>query len=150
MSSRSFWKSEREFDIAVLIARPVEVVRGLLAEPLAWVGLQPLVTAVIKEPDRPGFFTISERLTFAGVPMNNRYRARISPHHDGVDSEAWSAPAIHLQNRLRWVAEGAATRLSENVRIEAPWPFMSYVVRTARSAHLAMLERIRDAAERRG
>lgn len=144
-----FWITERRFEIDTLVRAPVDHVRSLLDDPRKWVGFQPLILSIEEEPSRPGFYRIAERLRVAGIPMRNEYRARIAPHEGGVDSEAWSAPFIHVDNQLRWTAEGSSTRLSETSRLEGPAPLMGYVLRTARHAHMAMLERIRDEIEER-
>lgn len=144
----SLWKAERTFDIDTLIRAPLEKVRSLLDDPQKWVRFQPLVIGIAGEPSRPGFYRLTERLEIAGLPVQFGYRARIEPHADGVDSEAWSVPFIHVDNRLRWTTEGSATRLSERSHLEGPAPLMSYVLRTAQRAHMAMLERIRDEIER--
>lgn len=144
----SSWKSERSFNVTVLVRRPVEQVREALADPHRWVRFQPLVVDLIEEPGAAGRFRVIDRFRFAGVPFRHSYRASIQPHAEGIDSEAWSTPFIHLRNRIRWVAEGPGTRLSEHVRAVGPRPLMSFVERTAHRAHQTMLEGIRDALER--
>lgn len=145
----SFWIAERSFDIDTLIRAPLAEVRSFLDDPQKWVGFQPLILGITEEPSRPGFYRIKERLEVAGVPVKFGYRARIEPHDGGVDSEAWTAPFIHVANRLRWTAEGSSTRLSESSHLDGPRPLMSFVLRTAKTAHIAMLERIRREIEGR-
>lgn len=140
----SLWKSQRSFEIDTLVQAPVERVRALFADPQRWIRLHPLIQEIIEEAGNPGFFQIREVVRFAGIPIDNRYRARIAPHDAGVDSEAWSSPAIHVDNRLRWFAEGSATRIREACSIEAPAPLADYVTRTARRAHEEQLDRVRD------
>jgi ligand-binding SRPBCC domain-containing protein len=139
----SLWKSRRSFEIDTLVRAPLERVRALFADPQRWVRLHPLIQDLVEEAENPGFFQIRELVRFAGIPIDNRYRARIARHDAGVDTEAWSAPAIHVDNRLRWFAEGSSTRLRETCSIEAPAPLAGYVTRTARRAHEQQLERVR-------
>ncbi len=138
----SFWKSTRTFELDTLVHAPVEQVRQLFADPRLWIRLHPLITEIEEEAENPGFFRIRETVRVAGIPIDNRYRARITPHDAGVDSEAWSAPAIHLDNRLRWYAEGSSTRIRETCHVEAPSPLAAYVTRTAQRAHREQLERV--------
>lgn len=145
----AFLKSERRFDIDTLIQADVDTIREALGDPKKWLGFQPLIVQFHEEAGRPGFYRVRDRLAFLGLSFEAEYRARIEPHSDGVDSEAWSVPFIHLTVRLRWTAEGASTRLTEQTTIEAPAPVMSYVERTARESHRAMYERLRAAIEAR-
>ena len=125
------------------IARvPVDAVRRLFADTERWVRLQPLVIDMRAETDQPHCYRITDRLRFLGVPFRHHYRARIEPHAEGVDSEAWSRPAIHLRNRITWVAEGEHTRIEESVRVEAPRTLLRLTIKTARRAHGEMLDRI--------
>jgi hypothetical protein len=125
-----------------------EAVRAVLADPERWIRLQPLVIEVEPDPSAPGFFHITDRLRVAGFPVVTRYRARIGEVADGaLDSEAWSSPFIHVENRLRWAAEGEGTRVREASTITAPRPLLGFTVRTARPAHVRMVEAIAAAAE---
>lgn len=143
----SFWLSQRRFEIEALVRAGTAEVRGAFADPTWWLRLHPLITGVVERPPGSGLYDITERVPFAGLSIPNQYRVRSSPHEHGVDSEAWSVPAIHITSRLTWTAEGEATRIREATWIDVPAPVARFVARTARRAHVEQLDRIRSALE---
>lgn len=148
MPGQSLWKTEQRFANERLVRASIADARSLLADPQQWVRLQPLIIGLEQERKRPDFFRVTERLRLGGITLRHAYRARITPGADGVDSEAWSVPFIHVTNHLRCTEEGGLTRIRESVLVEAPRPLIAFVVRTAHRAHATMLDRIRDALER--
>ncbi len=61
--------------------------------------------------------------------------------------EALQFPRIRLRNITRFVAEGAGTRVSEDVQIEAPRLLMGTVLREARQSHQQMLANLKKQLE---
>ncbi|MFO0590416.1 MAG: SRPBCC family protein [Polyangiaceae bacterium] len=143
----AFWMSRRSFEIDLLVRAPLDVVRAQFVEPTRWLRSHPLITDVVPRPGEPGGYDIHEIVRFLGVNVNNKYRVRIAVHEDGVDSEAWSSPAISIQSRLAWRADGDGTRIHEETVIDVPLPVASFVQRTARRAHEDQLGRLRDEIE---
>lgn len=143
----SFWLSSRGFELQIKVRARLDVVRAAFADPTRWLRHHPLITDVVEQPEGSGIYQVTERVPFAGLPIPNRYRVRSAPHEHGVESEAWSAPSIHITSSLTWAEDGEATRIREVTQIKVPFPVASFVARTAEKAHVEQLERIRTLLE---
>lgn len=143
-----FWLIEGGFEIHRTARVSIDAVRRMFADTERWVRLQPLVIDIRAEPDPPDYYRITDELRLFGVPFKHTYRARIEPGKEGVNSEVWSRPSIHMCNRISWAADGEHTRIDESVRIEAPRTMLRFTVNTARKAHGEMLDHICAQLER--
>ncbi len=139
MRLRSLLLAQGGFEHEVFIPAPPEAVLAHLARPEDWIHLQPLVIAVEPSPRHPGQLLITDKLEFAGRAFRLRYRAHVLPVPDGLDAHAWSAPFVHVFNRLRCLPARGGTVLRETSTLEAPRPLLGYTVRTARAAHATLL-----------
>ncbi|MEZ4295222.1 MAG: hypothetical protein R3B70_09625 [Polyangiaceae bacterium] len=149
MSTRSIWIGESSFEHVRRVRASVEDARALFGDVHGWVKMQPLVLALDELPGEAGMYRVTERVIVGGLPVRSQYRAWISPGPDGVRSEAWSKPAVHLRNWLGWKAEGDELALMESVHVEAPRPLLAFVTRTAQRAHGTMLDRVVNALAER-
>lgn len=143
MPLRSLLFAQGGFDHEVFIPVPPEAVLARLSQSDGWIRLQPLVVAVEADSRNPGMIRVTDRLELGGRSFLLRYRAQVLPVPDGIDAHAWSFPFIHVFNRLRCRPAREGTVLRETSTLEAPRPLLGYTVRTARTAHAAMLENLK-------
>lgn len=142
---RRFLFGARSFTNEITILATPEATIALLHRPQDWFRLQPLVIGVEAEPNTPGYYQVTDRLTTFGRSYELRYRVHVVTVSDGIESEAWSPGGVHVVNALRAEPAPEGTLLRETCRITAPRPLVDYAARTAEAAHRALLGRLRDA-----
>jgi hypothetical protein len=131
---------------ALVDAAPALVLAALDDVP-AFIHLNPLVSALERDAHDAHTYLVTDRLRVLGVPLHIRYRARIVRVAEGLDSEVWTSPAIHMENELRVLPEGAGARLREVVRLTAPRLLAAYAAGQAKAAHRALLDRLKARVE---
>ncbi|HTY27096.1 MAG TPA: SRPBCC family protein [Mycobacterium sp.] len=87
-------------------------------------------------------------LRFLTVPIS--YTATVQvPRSGPVLTEARQFPAVRLDGVVSFDPIPTGTRLTERIRISAPWPLLSMTARQAVAAHTEMLAGIRRHFESR-
>lgn len=93
-------------------------------------------------------YRIRDRIPFGRFTMAISYTARIHvPTHGDVLTEARQFPHVRLHGKVSFDTADGGTRLTERLRIEAPWPVAATTTRHAVKAHQEMLAGIRRCFE---
>ncbi|MGE2721940.1 SRPBCC family protein [Mycolicibacterium celeriflavum] len=129
---------------------PVDAVRAFYVDFGNLSTVHPLVVAVRSTDRRPngrGYqqnYRIVDRIRMGPVTMRTAYRARLAvPAAGAVTAEARQFPGVRLLTTVEFTAEGAGTRVTEHITIDAPRPLAAFTVREATRAHREMLAGIR-------
>lgn len=117
--------------------------------------LHPLIVEVRDLPPVPGAvrsYAIRDRLAWGPLRFGITYLADTLRVTDSeIVTEARQRPRTTIRNRTT-VSEESEGRVHVAVQVEltAPTLLHGYALRTARTAHLALAERLRDVLERTG
>ncbi len=133
----------QSFVTEAIIQAPTAAALAALDDLPAFMRLNPLVTAIVRDAKDADTYEITDRLRVLGVSFHIRYRARVVRVADGLDSEVWASPATHLHNELRILPEGAGARVRETVRMTAPRLFAGLAITNAKAAHRDLLDRFK-------
>jgi hypothetical protein len=88
---------------------------------------------------------VRDRIPLGPVTLPIRYVATLTvPVTGDVTADSRQFPQVRLHTVVSFDAVGAATRLTERMRISAPRPLLGATVAQAVSAHQTMLVRIRE------
>ena len=117
--------------------------------------VHPLVVAVrtLHRSDSEDGYThtyrVSDRipLGFATLPISYTATVRV-PRNGPVVTEARQFPRVRLDGVVSFEPIPTGTRLTERIRISAPWPLLGMTARQAVAAHQEMLAGIRRRFER--
>lgn len=139
----------RSFINELVIDAPPAKVLAAVADPVVFAHLNPLVVKVEIDRRQPGYYTVTDRFGRGRLSIKPRYRAWMVVVEDGIDSAAWSFPRIRLRSQWRFLPHDDGTLARETVDITMPSPVASYVLRTARSAHQELLQRLKAHVEER-
>ena len=138
----------RGFVNELVIDAPPATVLAVVADPVAFAHLNPLVVKVEIDEQQPGYYTVTDRLGSGRFSFTVRYRAWMMIVEDGIDSAAWSFPRVHLRSKWRFLPHVDGTLARETVDITMLSPVAAYVLRSARSAHQELLRRLKAHVER--
>lgn len=136
------------FELESTTTAPRPRVHALMSDLRNYVDVHPLLLRVVELPRDPcAPYTqrcrVYERVHIGPIPVRSSYLATIHARSEHeLLGEAWSFPRVHLRTIYTLLDESPGTRIRERVVIEAPGPLISFVRRTARSAHAELLERI--------
>ena len=137
----------RGFVNELVIDAPPATVLAVVADPVAFAHLNPLVVKVEIDEQQPGYYTVTDRLGSGRFSFTVRYRAWMMIVEDGIDSAAWSFPRVHLRSKWRFLPHVDGTLARETVDITMLSPVAAYVLRSARSAHQELLRRLKARVE---
>jgi hypothetical protein len=89
-------------------------------------------------------YRVGDRIPLGPVRLPTRYVARLHvPVTGDVVSEARQFPLVRLHGTVAFDPIDTGTRVTERIRIEAPWLLASVTTRKAVEAHTEMLAGIR-------
>lgn len=130
----------------------LEDAEALLADVTKQGRLHPLIVSVVELPPAEGAlrsFAIKDRLRMAGVPLTITYHADLlSRTGTEIVTVARQRPRTALRNVTRLTDNGDGTvRVDVEVTLTAPSVLHGYALRTGRSAHLELAERIKAVLE---
>ena len=132
------------------IAAPPEEVRDFYVDLDNIRLVHPLVVAVqrtdhAETPDGVVLsYRVRDRIGFGPLVLPIAYTATLRvPRSGDVRTAARQFPAVRIDGRVSFDAVGGATRLTEHLRITAPWPLAGFTARQATEAHTTMLAGIK-------
>ena len=134
---------------------PRAVLHAFLCDLDNYVPLHPLIESIRALPARPERprarrYRVVDQIPVGPVRMRTAYTAELEPVSDHeVRGEAWQSPGVHLVTRYQLEDRGPATRLREQVTLEAPFGLRRFVQRQARSAHRVTLQKMKALLESR-
>jgi len=142
----------RSFTLEVEVRAPRARLHALLCNLESLRPLHPLIESVeaiepLPELPRARRWRVTDRVPVGPVRVRTTYVAAIEPVSDGeIRGHAWQPPGVRLTTvyTLTEAPGGTRTRLQERCRVEAPFGLAGFVLRRARHAHAAMLERLKD------
>lgn len=112
--------------------------------------VHPLVVSVRtidRRETRDGYlqtYRVGDRIPLGPLRLRTSYVARLHvPTTGDVMSEARQFPRVRLSGTVAFEPNQTGTRITERIRIEAPWPLASVTTRKAVEAHTEMLAGIR-------
>lgn len=89
-------------------------------------------------------YRVGDRIPLGPLRLRTSYVARLYvPLTGDVFSEARQFPRVRLSGTVAFESNGTGTRVTEWIRIVAPWPLASVTTRKAVEAHTEMLAGIR-------
>ncbi|HEX6968641.1 MAG TPA: SRPBCC family protein [Micromonosporaceae bacterium] len=115
--------------------------------------LHPLIVRIERRAPRPGAlagYVITDRLAWGPVRFPVTYRADVlRANEDEVVTEARRWPRTTVRNHTRLYREPSddEVRIDVEITLVAPGPLFGYAFRQARSAHLALADRLGPAIE---
>ena len=150
----SWWTVCAERTLTEDIPAPPNEVRDFYVDLTNIKRVHPLVVAV-KETCRHqtagGYvqtYRVSDRIPVGHFALPISYVARLSVPADGdVVAEARQFPGVRLHTTITFDKVADGTRLTEQIRIEAPRPLAAVTTREAVTAHTEMLAGIRRCFE---
>ncbi len=143
------------FEQAIFIDAPPDRAQDFLASMQNHPQIHPLIVAIIPLPptiDPDGLtvqhYHIRDRMRLGPLTIAFTYHTTTRLVGPGeLKLEAFQFPRVRLFNTTRFLAEGAGTRVSEEVHIEAPRLLMGIVLRQARQSHQQMLANLKQQLE---
>ncbi|MEJ5223110.1 MAG: SRPBCC family protein [Anaerolineales bacterium] len=140
------------FEESIYIQTSPERVLALVSDYNQHHLIHPLIVKVEPAEAPPGVlkrYFITDQLQWGPLRFKIVYRAdilEIAP--DRVHTQAYQSPATTVDNLTRITPEGSGTRLTETITLRAPDLLFGYAFEQARTAHHAMLERIKNCLEK--
>ncbi len=134
-----------EFEHAIEMAIPPATLRAFLADLENYVPLHPLIESIRPLPPRADHprakhYRVVDRIPVGPFRLKAVYTAALDPvSPTEVHGLAWQSPGIHLHTVYRIEPEPGGLRLREQVRVEAPWPLLRFVVGQASASHRTTL-----------
>lgn len=145
-----WWLTQAERTITDVVPAPPDRVRDFYVDLDNIRVVHPLVVSVQstgREQTADGYlqtYRVRDRIPLGPIALGIVYTARLRvPVHGDVHTEARQFPRVALDGVVSFDAEGAGTRVTERLRIEAPRPLAAVTVRQAVAAHAEMLAGIR-------
>lgn len=144
-----------EFEHVIEMAVAPATLRAFLADLENYVPLHPLIESIRPLPpraDRPHakHYRVVDRIPFGPIRLKAVYTAALDPvSPTEVHGLAWQSPGIHLHTVYRIEPKPAGLRLREQVRVEAPWPLLRFVVGQASASHRTTLHEMKALLEAR-
>lgn len=137
------------------VPAPVDQVRAHYVDLDNITDVHPLVVSVhtLSRRDTDDGYTHTYRVRdripmgFATLPVSYTATLRV-PRTGPVLTEARQFPAVRLDGVVSFEEIPTGTRLTERIRISAPWPLLGLTARQAVAAHTEMLAGIRRRFER--
>lgn len=112
--------------------------------------VHPLVVAVRtlrRDDTADGYvqsYRVQDRIPVGPVHLRISYVARLHvPNAGDVTAEAFQFPRVRLRTTVSFEAIDTGTRITEDMRIDAPRPLAAMTAREAVTAHAAMLAGMR-------
>jgi len=139
--------------LGVSIAVGRERLHAFLCDLDNYVALHPLIERIEEiEPSpelpRARRYRVLDRIPIGPFRLRTSYVAALDPvSDDEVHGHAWQSPGVRLHTVYRLSESVGATRLDERVFVRAPWWIHRFVVKQARAAHAATLERMKGLLE---
>lgn len=132
------------------VAAPPDRVRAFYVDLDSIKLVHPLVVSV-RSTDRAetadGYvqtYRVTDRIPLGPLRLRTSYTARLHvPLTGDVASEARQFPRVRLTGTVAFEPIATGTRLTERIRIAAPWPLASVTTAKAVEAHTEMLAGIR-------
>jgi hypothetical protein len=146
----SWWIAHTEKTLSEDVPAPPDEVRAFyvdldnikLVHPLI-VSVQTMSRTQIPDGYRQSYRVI-DRIPLGPLTMKIRYQARLHvPHQGDVLTEADQFPGVRLRGRVSFEPIDGGTRVTERIRIAAPWPLAPMTTREGVKAHIEMLAGIR-------
>jgi len=142
----SWWVARAERTVSEEIPAPPHAVRDFYVDLDNIKRVHPLVVAV-RATDRrqtaDGYvqsYRVQDRIPLGPLHLWISYAACLHvPDTGDVTAEARQFPRVHLRTTVTFEPIDAGTRLTENMRIDAPRALAAMTVREAVKAHTAML-----------
>lgn len=136
--------------IAETIPAPPADVRAYYVDLHNLAALHPLVVSITTVSDettpegRRTTYRVKDHVPVGFLTLPTVYTATMQVPPDGpVNSVALQSPGVRLDSTVSFEAVADGTRLTEQIRISAPWPLRGLTVRRAVAAHIEMLAGIR-------
>jgi ligand-binding SRPBCC domain-containing protein len=150
----SWWLAHAERTVSEEIPAPPEQVREFYVDLDNIKRVHPLVVAV-RATDRhqtaDGYtqgYRVQDRIPLGPLNLRINYVARLRvPNVGPITAEARQFPRVRLRTTVSFEPVGAGTRITEQMRIEAPRALAAMTVREAVHAHTAMLAGMRRCFE---
>ncbi len=147
--------AQAAFEQDVFIKTAPKTARDFLAAMTNHPKIHPLIVSITPlapttDPDGTvvQHYQIRDRMRVGPFTLVFRYHATTREHGpDELKLSAFQFPGIKLFNTTRFVAEGDGTRVSEQIRIEAPRLLMGTVLRQAQQSHQQMLSNLKRQLE---
>ncbi len=134
-----------EFEHAIEMAVAPATLHAFLVDLENYVPLHPLIESIRPLPPRPDLprakhYRVVDRIPFGPFRLKAVYTAALDPVSPSeVHGLAWQSPGVHLHTRYRIEPEPGGLLLREQVRVEAPWPLLRFVVGQASASHRTTL-----------
>jgi ligand-binding SRPBCC domain-containing protein len=150
----SWWLAHAERTVSEEIPAPPDEVRDFYVDLDNIKRVHPLVVAVRatgREQTDDGYlqsYRVQDRIPLGPFNLRISYVARLRvPDNGPVTAEARQFPRVRLQTTVTFEPSGKGTRITEQMRIEAPRALAAMTVSEAVKAHTAMLAGMRSCFE---
>ena len=144
-----------DFELTVEIAVAPAVLHDFLCVLENLAPLHPLIESIRALPPRADLprarhYRIVDRIPVGPFTLKTVYTAALDPvSPTEVHGLAWQSPGIHLHTIYRIEPEPGGLLLREQVRVEAPWLLLRFVVAQASASHRTTLFEMKALLEAR-
>lgn len=143
----AFLTTQRTFTHEQQIYAPLEKIMAILTDQNQFARLNPLVIAVEPDAHDANQYFIVDRLQLLGQTFRVKYRAQQVTAANGINTQGWSFPNVHIYNEWRCEPLGESVCVREHSTITSYAFLMDYVFKTAQAAHIALMQNLKQKAE---
>lgn len=141
-SPQSPWFVTRRWQDSVIVQTDPAHVAVLFADPVAFIKINPTVVALAPVPGQPNHYTATERIPLLGFALHHRFPTMIRAVDNGVETEAWSFPKIHVRTRFAYAPHPQGTQITIDTTLTVFALLARFVANTAQRARQDTLRRL--------